>query len=154
MTAVNEDGNNVCFPAVERLESNLANLSYRAHPPAGAWRFPAGPNKLSTLLGNPCHVRSVQFSTSDLSVVSECLSLLPTKCIDELGLEFGYHVRVLPETYPPLSSPAVSLLSFGGDDEIELSKDQASSVMSAVTHVRPSKAHLSLQFDTSGFQLR
>ncbi|CEM36174.1 unnamed protein product [Vitrella brassicaformis CCMP3155] len=153
MTAVDEAGNNVCFPAVEHLESRLAYLFHFSQPPEGAWHFPAGPNKLGTLLGSLRHVRSVEFSTSDLWVFSECLPLLPTERLDKLRLDFGHHVRALPDTYPPHTRPAVASLSFDGIDGIGLSKDEALLVTSVVTHVRPSKAHLSLPLDPSECQL-
>ncbi|CEM09216.1 unnamed protein product [Vitrella brassicaformis CCMP3155] len=152
MTEVDEDGNNVCFPRIEHLDLTLAYI-LGSHPPEGAWHFSAGPNKLSTLLGSLRHVGSVQFRTSDLSVLSECLPLLPTERIDEVSVVFCDNLRALPDACQPLTRPAVTSLWSDDDDLIDLSKDQALSVMSVVTHVRPSKAHLSLHLLTSEFEL-
>ncbi|CEM07062.1 unnamed protein product [Vitrella brassicaformis CCMP3155] len=107
---VDDNGNNVRFPKIDYLDALLGFVADGDAPPEEAWHLPAAPNSLTTLLGSLRGVRLVEFTTSSLSTVCECLSHMSTDKLDVLEVCVGSHLTALPDPIPHYTLPAVHRL--------------------------------------------
>ncbi|CEL98312.1 unnamed protein product [Vitrella brassicaformis CCMP3155] len=148
LVAQDHNGNNTHLPAIKHLyidASSSGSGTNRAQNNALPTGAEAG--RLEELLGSLAGVREVWLGALSLRTVSQCVSYLHARELDELHICRWDASDALPDSshtpVPKLAYPAVKSLRVW--NESEMSKGCVRSVLSLVMSIKPAKASIDLK---------
>ncbi|CEL98294.1 unnamed protein product [Vitrella brassicaformis CCMP3155] len=158
LVAKDQNGNNTHLPAIQHLYINAS--IYGAHPGNDGAQNNAMPTgaeaaRLEQLLGSLAGVRQVWFKAHSVRTVSQCVSYLHTRELDELRISLSWgsgrlpdssHVPVNSLRVPGLAYPSVKSLCVLNEHRI--SKGCARSVLSLLMSIKPAQARVDLKLST------
>ncbi|CEL93653.1 unnamed protein product [Vitrella brassicaformis CCMP3155] len=151
LVAKDDNGNNTHLPNIQHLCISISSYTHVWRDSADNHSMPTGAEaaRLQELLGSLTGVRQVFCDAESLRTVSQCVSYLHARELDELHIRLGE--QELPDAshvpVPGLAFPAVKSLHVSNEGQI-LSKGCARSVLSLLMSIKPAKASISLRIST------